>query len=100
MNTHPPQAIGQYITTARRHKDQWFVASATNEQARTLPIELDFLGPGVTYSATLYEDAPDAHFKTNREAYQVRKTQVTQGTTIQARMAPGGGHSVILTPRE
>jgi len=91
-------AIGEYITTARRSKDTWFIASATNEQARTLPIALDFLEPGRAYSATLYEDAPDAHFQTNREAYQVRKMQVTRDTTINARMAPGGGHSMILNP--
>jgi alpha-glucosidase len=90
-------AIGEYITTARRSRDTWFIASATNEQARTLPISLNFLGNG-TYSATLYEDAPDAHFQTNREAYQVRQMQVTRHTTIQARMAPGGGHCMILKP--
>ena len=91
-------AIGEYITTARRSKETWFIASATNEQARTLPIRLDFLKPGSTYSATLYEDAEDAHFQTNREAYQVRKTKVTRDDTLAARMAPGGGHSIILKP--
>ncbi|MCP4450435.1 MAG: hypothetical protein GY809_03165 [Planctomycetes bacterium] len=55
-------AIGKYITTARRAKGTWFIASATNEQARTLPVKLDFLEPGVTYSATGYEDAADPHF--------------------------------------
>ena len=93
-------AIGEYITTARRSGKTWFVASATNEQARTLPIKLDFLTPGLTYSATLYEDAPDAHFQTNREAYRVRKMQVTQDTILDARMAPGGGHSIILKPEK
>lgn len=91
-------AIGQYITTARRSGDKWFIASATNEQARTLPVKLDFLKPGVTYEVTLYEDAPDAHFQTNREAYQVRRMRVTRGSTIEVRMAPGGGHSMIIEP--
>ena len=91
-------SIGECITTARRNGDNWFIASATNEQARTSPITLDFLENGQTYSATLYEDAPDSHFQTNREAYRVRRIQVTRGTTIAAKMAPGGGHCIYLQP--
>jgi alpha-glucosidase len=91
-------SVGEFITTARRSGDRWFVASATNEQARTLPISLDFLESGRTYSATLYEDAPESHFQTNREAYRVRRMRVTQGTTIAATMAAGGGHCVFLQP--
>lgn len=92
-------SVGEYITTARRSGDKWFVASATNEEARTLPISLDFLQGGRTYSATLYEDAPDSHFQTNREAYRVRRLSVTKDTTISAEMAPGGGHSIFLQPK-
>jgi len=90
--------IGEFITTARRSGDTWYIASATNESARTLPIALDFLEPGISYAATLYEDAPDAHFKTNREAYRVRRTTVKRGDTIPAKMAPGGGHCIRLAP--
>ena len=88
--------IGKYITTARRSGDQWFVASATNEDARTLSVRLDFLQPDQTYTATLYEDAPDAHYVENREAYRVRKIKVKNGDTIDAVMAPGGGHCIHL----
>jgi alpha-glucosidase len=88
--------IGRYITTARRRGDAWFIGSATNEDARSLPIYLDFLREKTDYTATLYEDAPDAHYKTNREAYQVRTLTVRRGDLIDARMAPGGGHSVWI----
>jgi alpha-glucosidase len=88
--------IGEYITTARRSGDQWFIGSATNEEARTLPISLDFLPAKSTFVATLYEDAPAAHFKTNRESYQIRQRTVTREDTIEACMAPGGGHSIFL----
>ena len=88
--------IGKFITTARRSGERWFVASATNEQERTLPIALEFLDAGKKYTATLYEDAPDAHFQTNREAYRVRQLEVTRDTIIDARMAPGGGHCIYL----
>lgn len=90
--------IGEFITTVRRSGKHWFIASATNEEARTLPIRLDFLDLGTSYTATLYEDAPDAHFKTHREAYRIRRLKVKHGDTIEAVMAPGGGHCVRLVP--
>jgi alpha-glucosidase len=90
--------IGEFITTARRSGDNWYVASATNEEARTLPVKLDCLESGVVYAAKLYEDAPDSHFKTNREAYQVKEIKVGKGDTIDAKMAPGGGHCIKLMP--
>ncbi|TWT76351.1 Retaining alpha-galactosidase precursor [Planctomycetes bacterium CA13] len=92
--------IGEFITTARRDGDDWFIASATDEQGRTLSLKLDFLQPDKIYTATLYEDAEDAHFQTNREAYQVRKIRVRRGDSIDAKMAPGGGHCVFVTPAE
>jgi alpha-glucosidase len=90
--------IGQYITTARRSERKWFVASATDQQARTLEIKFNFLEEGQLYQATLYEDAPGAHYIDNREAYQVNKTTIRKDDTIQAVLAPGGGHCIYLEP--
>lgn len=90
--------IGRSITTLRRKGEAWFIASAIDEQGGSLDIPLDFLQDGKTYQATWYEDAPDAHFITNREAYQVRKGMVKKGDTIQARLAPGGGHCLWIRP--
>ncbi len=91
--------VGRAITTARRNGRRWFIASATNEEARTLQIPLDFLDPDQTYTATLYEDAPDAHYIENREAYRIRHREVKQGDTLEAPMAPGGGHCIRLEPK-
>jgi alpha-glucosidase len=92
-------SIGEYITTARRSGNEWFIASATDDQARTLSIPLDFLDAGKEYIVTLYEDAPDAHYKSNREAYRVREIEVKAGDTIQAPMVPGGGHCAYIRSR-
>ena len=91
--------IGRHITTARRSSEEWFIASCCDERGAVLPIGLDFLIDGVTYEATLYEDGKDAHYKTNREAYRVRKIDVRKGDVIQARLAPGGGHCIYLRPK-
>jgi len=91
-------SIGHHITTARRSGNDWFIASCCDAKGADLPIKFDFLTPAISYTATLYEDAPNAHFKTNREAYRIRKITIKKGDQLTAHLAPGGGHCIHLTP--
>ena len=86
---------GDYITVARRSGDEWFVASMTDETARTLEIPLDFLGEG-TYEAEIWMDADDASEFPERLLKDTRT--VTAGEVLQARMVEGGGHIIHLRP--
>jgi alpha-glucosidase len=88
--------IGKYITTARRSGNTWYIASCCDEQGAQLPINLDFLEAGKQYSAKLFEDAADSHYKTNMESYSVRSIKVSKSDTITAKLAPGGGHCMII----
>ena len=85
----------EYIVAARKAKGtgQWFCGGVTDGQARTFEIRLDFLEPGA-YEATIYADAPDAHFKTNPQAYAITKQNVTPDSVIPVTMAPGGGFGI------
>lgn len=96
----PHSKIGEYITVARQSGDVWFVGSVNNQSPRTLEISLDFLEPETNYEATLYHDARDAHGVTNPEAYVIETTTVKRGDVMQARMAVGGGHAMMLRPVE
>jgi alpha-glucosidase len=96
----PNSKIGDYITMARRSGEVWFVGSVNNEQARTLDIALDFLEPGKTYEATLYQDTSATHGVTNSEAYEIKTASVQRGDVIPAVMADGGGHAMILRPKK
>lgn len=90
--------FGKWITTMRQARDGTFlVATAADESSRTVKIPLDFLEPGRVYTATIFQDAKDAHFKTNREAYTSERRKVTSADSIEAHLAPGGGHCVIIT---
>lgn len=90
--------IGEFITVARQAGSNWFVGSLTNRESRHLEIKLDFLEEGKKYLATCYEDSPDTHFENNKESYQVRTNrEVTNKSTLQAKLAPGGGHSIFIT---
>ena len=83
--------FGRTLTIARRHGQEWFVASVIDEEGGSLALDLDFLEDGITYTATLYEDAEVSHYMHNREAYRVRSIKVEAGDRIEAVMAPGGG---------
>jgi len=90
--------IGHHICTARRHGNAWFIGAVVNQKGDVLSIDLDFLREGIEYDVTFYEDTEATHCKANPEAYRVRKGKVRKGDTIQARMAPGGGHAMWIRP--
>lgn len=87
--------IGEYIVMMRQTRDgRYLVAAATNEEARTVKVDLSFLPKG-KYIAHISEDGQGAHYKTNREVTQYRTLQVEGGKgTITLTMAPGGGACV------
>ncbi len=89
--------IGEYIAIVRRAGEEYFYGAVTNEDARTLEQPLSFLKPGVTYTATIYADAPDADWVTNPYAYVIEKREVTSETTLTLPLAPGGGVAISFT---
>ncbi len=90
-------SIGEYIVMARRNADgNWLVAAATNEEGRTLDIDLSFLGKG-KWNATLTQDAEDTHYRTNRETYRSSAMTLTRKDNVQMTLAPGGGAVLLLT---
>ena len=93
-------SIGEFITVARQNGKQWFVSSLTNESGRSLTIDLDFLADGISYDATFYEDAADASYIDNKEAYRIRKISVKKGDTVSVTLAPGGGNSIWIRPQK
>ncbi|MEI6865758.1 glycoside hydrolase family 97 catalytic domain-containing protein [Flavicella sp.] len=86
-----------YISTARRHGEEWFIGSVHNDGG-TLDISLDFLKENQNYSITYYEDTEATDSKTNPEAYQVRTAIVKKGDIIKAKMVAGGGHCMWIRP--
>lgn len=92
----PDAEIGEYLIVARKERGEntWYVGAITDEKPRSLKIPLDFLDKGAKYTATIYEDAKDAHYKDNPEAYEIRTMEVTSESVIDAGLAAGGGIAV------
>ena len=90
---------GDYITVARKAKgtNNWFIGNVNGETPRTSSIALDFLDKGKKYMATIYADAKEAHYKTNPQAYTIRKIAVTNKSKISQLSAAGGGYAISIT---
>lgn len=91
--------IGEYIIMMRRANDgRYLVAAATNEEARTVTVDLSFLPKG-QYTAKISEDGEGANYKTNREVTAYREVKINASgkpQTLELTMAPGGGACVII----
>ncbi|MGA8852806.1 MAG: glycoside hydrolase family 97 catalytic domain-containing protein, partial [Christiangramia sp.] len=89
---------GDYITVARKEKgtENWFVGNVNGNETRTSNINFDFLEKGKNYIATVYSDAPDAHYKTNPQAYEIKKYRVTSKSELSQQSAPGGGYAISI----
>ena len=90
--------VGEWISLVRRAGDRFFLGASTDENGRVIEQPLGFLKPGVRYTATMYGDAPDAHWDTNPTAYEITTRSVTSEDTLTLRLAPGGGAAVSFLP--
>lgn len=92
---------GNYITVARKAKgtSNWFIGNVNGETPRSSTIQFDFLDKGVNYEATIYSDAKDAHYKTNPQAYTIKKLTVNSSTKLDVYSAPGGGYAISLVKK-
>ena len=94
----PHAAMGKYVVYARQERgtDNWYIGGVTDDQARDFTLPLDFLTDGARYEAILYEDGPDADYRTNPYPMTIRRLEVDKATTLHLHLAPGGGVAIQL----
>ena len=51
---------------------------------------------GKKYTATIYADGKDANYKTNPQAYTIRKIAVTNKSKLSQLSASGGGYAISI----
>ena len=81
--------IGQYIVSARRKGDDWYIGAMSNEEARNLKVPLDFLGDGL-YTATIWEDGKEPSSAVKRQITAKSKDK------LKLSLASSGGAVVQL----
>jgi alpha-glucosidase len=86
--------VSEYIITARKRDNNWYVAGLCDWTARDLNLKFDFLDDG-QYSVTICKDGINA----DRYAadYVIQKNiPVKKNDTIKIHLAPGGGFLIRL----
>ena len=86
--------MGEYIVTARRNGNDWYVGGQTNWDRRTVALALDFLPAGASYEATLVTDGINANHQA--EDYRVERKTLTARDSLDIRLASGGGFVLKL----
>jgi len=80
--------VGEYIITARKKGDDWFIASMGNWNEHELKLSLDFLDEG-DYTAVICEDGVNADRYPSD--YKITEKKIVKSETIDINLAPGGG---------
>jgi hypothetical protein len=93
---------GEYVTIARQEKgtQQWFVGNSNGVAPREATVDFGFLDKAKTYDATIYRDAPDAHFRENPQAYVIETKRVSHKTRLKVFTAAGGGFAISVQERQ
>lgn len=88
--------VGEYIMTARRHGEEWFVGGITNNEARRMSVRLDFLLAGQKYMAEIYTDGD--HSIPTRTKVKVEQRKVDSRTKLEFALKASGGVAIRLVP--
>ncbi|MES2516826.1 MAG: glycoside hydrolase family 97 N-terminal domain-containing protein [Bacteroidota bacterium] len=89
--------IGEYITTARRSGNDWFIGTLTNNDARNLTINFDFLPKNKKYTAKIYADDEAVKTKTQVGIH----TQIIDSSSIlNINLKAKGGQAIWLHEQE
>ena len=94
--------VGDFVTIARQERgtEKWFIGSITDENAREIKINLDFLSPSKKYKAIMYTDGENAHWNDNPRDIEIQEKVVDNAAILTLQLAPGGGAAISLIPIE
>ena len=87
--------VGEYIVTARRKGDVWYIGGITNWTERDVEVDLSELVKG-DYYVEIYYDGKNAHRKGSDYAHSI----LGKIPVLTEHMAPGGGFVWKIRPAE
>ncbi|MEO6231710.1 MAG: glycoside hydrolase family 97 N-terminal domain-containing protein [Ferruginibacter sp.] len=86
---------GNYVTTARRSGDDWFIGTLNNTTAKSIKLAFDFLPKGKKYSANVYSD--DSTLTTNTKV-KIERIAIDSKKILDVQLLASGGQAIWLTP--
>ena len=88
--------VGEYIVTAKRKGNKWYIGAMTNSTARDITITADFLKKDVSYKITLIKDGINADVQA-MDFKQLVQT-IKAGDAIPIHMVKDGGWVARIEP--
>lgn len=90
--------LGEYAVVARKVKgeNRYFIGGIAGDKDQEAVVVLDFLEEGFSYELSLFSDAEDAHFRTNKTAITVKNSFVKKGDTLRVQMKQAGGFGGVI----
>jgi alpha-glucosidase len=85
--------VDEYIVTARRKGNNWYIGSINNATPRDISLSLSFLQNG-SYNMKMYSDHPETHVHPNKITF--KEQQITAADKINFRLAPNGGAAIEI----
>lgn len=86
--------FGQYVVTAKRKGETWYIGGMTNGTPRDLNLKLDFLTQDKDYTMTSYTDGINADVQAMD--YRRNTTEVKKSTSFPVHLARNGGFAAII----
>tara|TARA_R110002051_G_scaffold126663_1_gene200290 strand:- start:2093 stop:4057 length:1965 start_codon:yes stop_codon:yes gene_type:complete len=87
--------IGEYIITAKRKGENWYIGAITNEKNREINIDLSFLKKDTKYTIDMFTDGINADSYATDYKHSEKNVQSTD--TIHIKMVLNGGFAAKLT---
>lgn len=88
--------IGDYFIVARRSGKNWYIGATTDENERTLNVDLSFLKPNKKYKAIIYADNEETDLINNPTSYSIYEKEVNNDMLLEIAMVAGGGQAIEI----
>ncbi|HEY4785211.1 MAG TPA: glycoside hydrolase family 97 catalytic domain-containing protein [Bacteroidales bacterium] len=86
---------GQFIVTARRKGEEWFIGAITNDNANNITIPLSFLQKGKEYLASVYSDDTSVATATK---VKIERLKTNASKELKLQLTASGGEAIWLKP--
>ena len=79
--------------------ENWYIGGITDEKSRELELDFSFLDSNVEYTAKIYSDTKDTHWKNNPMEYEISKKIINAKSKFNIYLAPGGGFAIEIVKK-
>ncbi|TMM31508.1 glycoside hydrolase family 97 protein [Polaribacter aestuariivivens] len=90
--------VGDFVTIARKERktENWFLGSITDENAREIEVNFNFLDANTTYEAKIYKDGKNAHWNDNPLDLEIETIEITKQDKQIFSLKAGGGLAISI----